>query len=99
MKINTYTQITKNHILKREYIDERWWTKKQLYGKQLKKLINDNISDEDIVCFGEEGDTLGRFDHQIVGVEKRQIGFDGDNTYKAIITKPFISNGAMKFWR
>ena len=70
-----------------------------MYGKQLKKLINDNISDEDIVCFGEKGDTLGRFDHQIVGVEKRQIGFDCDNTYKAIITKPFNSNGAMKFWR
>ena len=70
-----------------------------MYGKQLKKLINDNISDEDIVCFGEKGDALGRFDHQIVGVEKRQVGFDGDNTYKAIITRPFNSNGAMKFWR
>ena len=86
-------------MLKREYINERWWIIKQLYGKQLKKLINDNISDNDIVCFGEKGDALGRFDHQIVGVEKRQVGFDGDNTYKAIITRPFNSNGAMKFWR
>ena len=32
-----------------------------MYGKQLKKLINDNISDNDIVCFGEKGDMLGRY--------------------------------------
>lgn len=70
-----------------------------MYGKQLKKLINDNISDEDIVCFGEKGDMLGRFDNKIIGVEKRQVGFDENNTYKAIITEPFNSNGAMKFWR
>ena len=68
-------------------------------GKQLKELINNNILDDDIVCFGEKGDMLGRYDRQIIGVEKRQVGFDVDNTYKAIITKPFESNGAMKFWR
>ena len=74
----------------------------QLYtGRQLKKLINDNIYDDDIVCFGEKGDSLGRFDRQIIGVERRKIGFDDefhDDTYKAIITEPFNSNGAMKFW-
>ena len=74
----------------------------QLYtGRQLKKLINDNICDDDIVCFGETGDRLGRFDRQIIGVERRKIGFDDefhDDTYKAIITEPFNSNGAMKFW-
>lgn len=68
-------------------------------GKQLKELINNNILDDDIVCFGEKGDMLGRYDRQIIGVEKRQVGFDVDNTYKAIITQPFESNGAMKFWR
>ena len=68
-------------------------------GKQLKELINNNILDDDIVCFGEKGDMLGRYDRQIIGVEKRQVGFDVDNIYKAIITQPFESNGAMKFWR
>lgn len=61
-------------------------------------MINEHILDDDIVCVGEEGDVLGRFDHQIIGVEKRQIGFDVDETYKAIITRPFESDGAMKFW-
>ena len=70
-----------------------------MYGKQLKKLINDNISDNDIVCFGEKGDMLGRYDNKIIGIEKRQAGFDENNTYKVIITEPFYSNGAMKFWR
>ena len=70
-----------------------------MYGKQLKKLINDNISDNDIVCFGEKGDVLGIYDHKIIGIEKRQTGFDENNTYKVIITEPFYSNGAMKFWK
>ena len=71
-------------------------------GKQLKKLINDNIADDDIVCFGEKGDKLGRYDRQIIGIERRKIGFDDefhDDTYKAIITESFDSNGAMKFWK
>ena len=87
--------------LNREYIDERWWIVNKLYGKQLKKLINDNIADDDIVCFGEKGDKLGRFDRKIVGVERRNFGFDDDNddTYKAIITESFDLNGAMKFWK
>ena len=68
-------------------------------GRQVKELINANLSDDDIVCFGEENDPLGRFDRQIVGVETRQVGFDGSNTYKAIITKPYNSNGALKFWQ
>ena len=69
-------------------------------GRQLKQLIKD-IDDEDIVCFGEKGDKLGRFDRKIIGVERRNFGFDDDNddTYKAIITEPFYSNGAMKFWK
>ena len=70
-----------------------------MYGKQLKKLINDNISDNEIVCFGEKGDALGRYDHKIIGIEKRQVGFDQNNTYKVIITSPFHSNGTMKFWK
>ena len=72
-----------------------------MYGKQLKKLINDNISDNDIVCFGEKGDMLGRFDRKIIGIERRNFGFDNDNdnTYKAIITESFRSNGTMKFWK
>ena len=88
-------------LSKREYIDERRWIIKQLYGKQLKKLINDNIADDDIVCFGEKGDKLGRFDRKIIGVERRNFGFDNDNddTYKAIIVESFESNGAMKFWK
>lgn len=61
-------------------------------------MTNKQILDDDIVCIGEEGDTLGRHDCQITGVEKRQIGFDANDTYKAITTKPFESNGAMKFW-
>ena len=36
---------------------------------------------------------------KIVGIEKRQVGFDQNNTYKVIITEPFHSNGAMKFWK
>lgn len=68
-------------------------------GKQLKRLINDNILDEDIVCFGEKGDMQGIFDRQIIGIERREVGFDDINTYKAIITEPFASNGALKFWR
>lgn len=62
-------------------------------------MINKQIADDDIVCIGEEKDTLGRYDRQIIGVEKRQVGFDVDNTYKAIITKPFELSGAMKFWK
>ena len=87
---------------KRIYKYERWWIIKKLYGKQLKKLINDNISDNDIVCFGEKGDKLGRFDRKIIGIEKRNFGFDNDNdddTYKVIITESFCENGAMKFWK
>ena len=62
-------------------------------------MIADNIADEDIVCMGEKGDILGRYDNKILGVEVRQVGFDNNNTYKAIITSPYNSNGAMKFWR
>ena len=36
---------------------------------------------------------------KIVGIEKRQVGFDQNNTYKVIITSPFHSNGTMKFWK
>ena len=70
-------------------------------GKQFKELINNNIEDKDIVCFGEKGDTLGRYDRKIIGIERRNFGFDNDNddTYKAIITESFDSNGAMKFWK
>ena len=70
-----------------------------MYGKQLKKLINDNISDNDIVCFGEKGDVLERYDNKIVGIEQRQVGFDENNIYEVIITEPFHSKGAMKFWK
>ncbi len=65
----------------------------------MKELIDKHISNEDIVCFGEKGDVLGRYDRQILGVEKRQVGFDDDNTYKVIVTIPYESNGAMKFWK
>lgn len=68
-------------------------------GKQVKEMINRHINDDDIVCVGEKGDKLGRFDCQITGVENRQMGFDSNETYKAIITRPFISNGALKFWK
>lgn len=68
-------------------------------GKQVKELINANIADNDIVCIGEQHDLLGRFDNQIIGIETRQLGFDNSNTYKAIITKPYNSNGALKFWQ
>ena len=71
-------------------------------GKQFKELINNNIEDKDIVCFGEKGDTLGRYDRKIIGIERRKVGFDNDvtdDTYKAIITEPFYSNRAMKFWK
>lgn len=62
-------------------------------------MINKHIADDDIVCVGEEKDTLGIYDRQIVGVEKRKLGFDVENTYKTITTKPFKSDGAMKFWK
>lgn len=68
-------------------------------GKEVKEFINANINDDDIVCVGEQNDSLGRFDRQIIGVETRQVGFDGTNTYKAIITRPYTSNGALKFWQ
>lgn len=67
-------------------------------GRQLKQLIKD-IDDEDIVCISEQGDKLGRSDRKIIGIETREIGFDSNDTYKAIITEPFYSNGAMKFWK
>ena len=70
-------------------------------GRQLKQLIKD-IDDEDIVCFGEKGDTLGRYDRKIIGIERRKVGFDNDvtdDTYKAIVTTPYETNGAMKFWK
>lgn len=94
----------KNQKIKREYINIRQRGEnfnKLFTGKKLKELINNNISDNDIVCFGEKGDMLGRFDRQIIGVETRYVGFDdeNENTYKAIITEPFDSNGAMKFWK
>lgn len=62
-------------------------------------MINKNIADDDIVCVGEEKDILGIYERQIVGVEKRKVGFDVENTYKAITTKPFELSGAMKFWK
>ena len=69
-----------------------------MLGKDLKELINTHIADDDIVCIGEQSDKLGRYDNKILGVEVRQVGFDNNNTYKAIITSPYNSNGAMKFW-
>ena len=68
-------------------------------GRELKKLIQDTVRDDDIVCLGERNDILGRFDRKIIGVETRNVGFDKDNTYKAIISERFNSNGTMKFWR
>lgn len=70
-----------------------------MLGKELKELINTHIADNDIVCIGEQDDQSGRYDNKILGVEVRQVGFDNNNTYKAIITSPYNSNGAMKFWR
>ena len=67
-------------------------------GRQLKQLIKD-IDDEDIVCISEQGDKLGRTDRKIIGIETRQIGFDSNDTYKAIVTTPYEMNGAMKFWK
>lgn len=68
-------------------------------GRQLKQLIKENINDEDIVCISEQGDKLGRTDRKIIGIETRQIGFDSNDTYKAIVTTPYETNGAMKFWK
>lgn len=68
-------------------------------GRQLKQLIKENINDEDIVCISEQGDKLGRTDRKIIGIEIRQIGFDSNDTYKAIVTTPYETNGAMKFWK
>lgn len=68
-------------------------------GRQLKKIIAENIKDEDIICFGEKNDKLGRYDREIIGIETRQIGFDNNDVYKAIVTLPYSSNGAMKFWK
>ena len=68
-------------------------------GKQIKELINNNINNDDIVCIGERGDTIGRFDKNIIGIEKRNIGFDNKSFYKAIISENYSSNGAMKFWQ
>lgn len=70
-----------------------------MFGRQLKKIITENIKDEDIVCFGEQNDKFGRNDREIIGVETRQIGFDTNDTYKVLITKQYNSNGAMKFWK
>lgn len=70
-----------------------------MFGRQLKKIITENIKDEDIVCFGEHNDKFGRNDREIIGVETRQIGFDTNDTYKVLITKQYNSNGAMKFWK
>ncbi|MDY4820015.1 MAG: hypothetical protein SO206_07255 [Bacilli bacterium] len=67
-------------------------------GKEIKELINANIEDNDIVCIGERGDSLGRLDKKIIGIEKRNIGFDNDSYYKAIISEDYGSNGAMKFF-
>ena len=68
-------------------------------GKDIKELINANIEDDDIVCIGERGDSLGRLDKNIIGVEKRNMGYDNESYYKAIISENYSSNGAMKFWR
>lgn len=70
-----------------------------MLGKELKELVTTRIADDDIVCLGEQGDKMGRYDNQILGVEIRQVGFDNNNTYKAIVGTKFNSNGAMKFWR
>ena len=70
-----------------------------MLGKDLKELLNTHVADNDIVSIGEQDDKLGRYDNKILGVEVRQVGFDNNNTYKAIITSPYNSNGAMKFWR
>lgn len=70
-----------------------------MFGRQLKKIITENIKDEDIVCFGEHNDKFGRNDREIIGVETRQIGFDTNDTYKVLITKQYNFNGAMKFWK
>ena len=67
-------------------------------GKEIKELINANIEDNDIVCIGERGDSLGRLDKKIIGIEKRKIGFDNNSYYKAIISEDYGSNGALKFF-
>lgn len=61
-------------------------------------MIDDLISDDDLVCFGEQGDKLGRHDRKIIGVETRNIGFDDDDVYKAIVSYPYESTGNLKFW-
>lgn len=66
-------------------------------GRELKKLIQDTVRDDDIVCLGERNDTLGRFDRKIIGVETRNVGFDKDNTYKAIISEKFDSTELWSF--
>ena len=68
-------------------------------GRQLKQLIKENINDEDIVCIREQGDKLARNDRKSIGSETRQIGYDSNDTYKAIVTTPYETNGAMKFWK
>lgn len=43
---------------------------------------------------------MGRYDRQILGVEKRYAGFEIDDVpYKAIVTAPFSSMGTLKFWK
>lgn len=35
----------------------------------------------------ENGDLLGRNDRKIIGIEKGEIGFDANDTFKVFITK------------
>lgn len=67
-------------------------------GKELKKLINNNILDDDIICVGEQNDRYGDRDKEIIGVRRRPLQSDGNNTYKVLVTKPYNTNGALKFW-
>lgn len=67
-------------------------------GKIFKGIVNDCIKDDDIVCLGEQGDKLGRYDRKIIGVETRSIGFDSTDVYKVITSLPYESHGNLKFW-
>ena len=69
-----------------------------MLGKELKRIINEHIKDEDLVCLGEQGDKFGRYDRKIIGIETRQVGFDNNDVYKIIVSYPFESQGNMKFW-
>lgn len=71
---------------------------KIIKGRDIKDIVS-KIPDNALVVIGTENDKLGKNDVQISSLEIRSIGFDNDDIYYALCTKPFSNTGCLKFYK